>query len=239
MTRLSVNVNKIATLRNARGGTEPNVVEAAKRIQAFGGEGITVHPRPDARHITYADVRDLRTVVHTEFNIEGYPSQDFVDLVCEVGPEQVTLVPDPPHVLTSNAGWAVTEHRDMLKDVLSTFRDRGIRTSLFIETDRAQIEAAAAVGADRIELYTESFAVNHARLGREAAQPYAQAAEWAHHAGLGVNAGHDLNLANLRDFAESVPHLDEVSIGHALISDALYLGLSNAVAQYRACLHTP
>ena len=239
MTRLSVNVNKIATLRNARGGTEPNVVEAAKRIQAFGGEGITVHPRPDARHITYADVRDLRTVVHTEFNIEGYPSQDFVDLVCEVGPEQVTLVPDPPHVLTSNAGWTVTAHRDMLKDVLSTFRERGIRTSLFIETDRAQIEAAAAAGADRIELYTESFAVKHARLGREAAQPYAEAAEWAHQAGLGVNAGHDLNLANLRDFAESVPHLDEVSIGHALISDALYLGLSNAVAQYRACLHTP
>ena len=239
MTRLSVNVNKIATLRNARGGTEPNVVEAAKRIQAFGGEGITVHPRPDARHITYADVRDLRDVVHTEFNIEGYPSQDFVDLVCEVGPEQVTLVPDPPHVLTSNAGWTVTAHGDMLKDVLSTFRERGIRTSLFIETDQAQIEAAASVGADRIELYTESFAVQHARLGREAAQPYAQAAEWAHQAGLGVNAGHDLNLANLRDFAECVPHLDEVSIGHALISDALYLGLSNAVAQYRACLHTP
>ena len=239
MTRLSVNVNKIATLRNARGGTEPNVVEAAKRIQAFGGEGITVHPRPDARHITYADVRDLRTVVYTEFNIEGYPSQDFVDLVCEVRPEQVTLVPDPPHVLTSNAGWTVTAHRDMLKDVLSTFRERGIRTSLFIETDQAQIEAAASVGADRIELYTESFAVQHARLGREAAKPYAQAAEWAHDAGLGVNAGHDLNLANLRDFAESVPHLDEVSIGHALISDALYLGLSNAVAKYRACLHTP
>ena len=239
MTRLSVNVNKIATLRNARGGTEPNVVEAAKRIQAFGGEGITVHPRPDARHITYADVRDLRTVVHTEFNIEGYPSPDFVDLVCEVGPEQVTLVPDPPHVLTSNAGWTVTAHRDMLKDVLSRFRERGIRTSLFIETDQAQIEAAASVGADRIELYTESFAVQHARLGREASKPYAQAAEWAHQAGLGVNAGHDLNLTNLRDFAECVPHLDEVSIGHALISDALYLGLSNAVAQYRACLHTP
>ena len=239
MTRLSVNVNKIATLRNARGGTEPNVVEAAKRIQAFGGEGITVHPRPDARHITYADVRDLRAVVHTEFNSEGYPSQDFVGLVCEVGPEQVTLVPDPPHVLTSNAGWTVTDHLDMLKDVLSTFRARGIRTSLFIETDQAQIEAAAAAGADRIELYTESFAEEHARIGREAAQPYAQAAGWAHDAGLGVNAGHDLNLSNLRDFAESVPNLDEVSIGHALISDALYLGLSNAVAQYRACLHTP
>ena len=151
----------------------------------------------------------------------------------------MTLVPDPPHVLTSNAGWTVTDHLDMLKDVLSTFRARDIRTSLFIETDRAQIEAAAAAGADRIELYTESFAEKHTRIGREAAQPYAQAAGWAHDAGLGVNAGHDLNLSNLRDFAESVPNLDEVSIGHALISDALYLGLSNAVAQYRACLHTP
>ena len=161
MTRLSVNVNKIATLRNARGGTEPNVVEAAKKIQAFGADGITVHPRPDGRHITYADVRDLRSVVHTEFNIEGYPSNDFVNLVCEVKPEQVTLVPDPPHVLTSNAGWTVTEHLDMLKDVLSTFRECGIRTSLFIETDQVQIEAAASVGAARIELYTESFAVQH------------------------------------------------------------------------------
>ena len=239
MTRLSVNVNKIATLRNARGGTEPNVVEAAKKIQAFGADGITVHPRPDGRHITYADVRDLRSVVHTEFNIEGYPSNDFVNLVCEVKPEQVTLVPDPPHVLTSNAGWTVTEHLDMLKDVLSTFRECGIRTSLFIETDQVQIEAAASVGADRIELYTESFAVQHVFRGPEAAAPFATAAGWAHDAGLGVNAGHDLNLSNLRDFAESVPHLDEVSIGHALISDALYLGMSNAVSQYRACLHTP
>jgi pyridoxine 5-phosphate synthase len=236
MTRLSVNVNKIATLRNARGGTEPNVVEAAVRIQQFGAQGITVHPRPDGRHITYADVHALKPVVHTEFNIEGYPSDDFVALVCEVQPAQVTLVPDAPDVLTSNAGWQVTEHGDMLRDVLVTFKERGIRTSLFVETNRAQIEAAAAAGADRIELYTESYAVRHRDLGAEAASPYAEAARWAHQAGLGVNAGHDLNLDNLADFGREVPHLDEVSIGHALIADALYLGLSNAVAQYRACL---
>ena len=236
MTRLSVNVNKIATLRNARGGTEPNVVDAAVRIQQFGAQGITVHPRPDGRHITYADVRALKPAVYTEFNIEGYPSDDFVALVCEVQPAQVTLVPDAPDVLTSNAGWQVTEHADLLHDVLTTFKERGIRTSLFIETDQAQIEAAAAVGADRIELYTESYAVRHRDLGAEAAAPYAEAARWAHQAGLGVNAGHDLNLDNLADFGREVPHLDEVSIGHALIADALYLGLSNAVAQYRACL---
>ena len=236
MTRLSVNVNKIATLRNARGGTEPNVVDAAVRIQQFGAQGITVHPRPDGRHITYADVRALKPAVHTEFNIEGYPSDDFVALVCEVQPAQVTLVPDAPDVLTSNAGWQVTEHADLLRDVLTTFKERGIRTSLFIETDQAQIEAAATVGADRIELYTESYAVRHRDLGAEAAAPYAEAARWAHQAGLGVNAGHDLNLDNLADFGREVPHLDEVSIGHALIADALYLGLSNAVAQYRACL---
>ena len=236
MTRLSVNVNKIATLRNARGGTEPNVVDAAVRIQQFGAQGITVHPRPDGRHITYADVHALKPVVQTEFNIEGYPSDDFVALVCEVQPAQVTLVPDAPDVLTSNAGWQVTEHADMLRDVLATFKERGIRTSLFIETDQAQIESAAAVGADRIELYTESYAVRHRDLGAEAAAPYAEAARWAHQAGLGVNAGHDLNLDNLADFGREVPHLDEVSIGHALIADALYLGLSNAVAQYRACL---
>ena len=236
MTRLSVNVNKIATLRNARGGTEPNVVDAAVRIQQFGAQGITVHPRPDGRHITYADVRALKPAVHTEFNIEGYPSDDFVALVCEVQPAQVTLVPDAPDVLTSNAGWQVTEHADLLRDVLTTFKERGIRTSLFIETDQAQIEAAAAVGADRIELYTESYAVRHRDLGAEAAAPYAEAARWANQAGLGVNAGHDLNLDNLADFGREVPHLDEVSIGHALIADALYLGLSNAVAQYRACL---
>ena len=175
-------------------------------------------------------------MVHTEFNVEGYPSDDFVKLVCDARPEQVTLVPDPPDVLTSNAGWTVTDHADLLENVLAVFKAEGIRTSLFIETDEAQIHAAAAVGADRIELYTESFAVQHAAIGKAASEPFAQAAAWAHEAGLGVNAGHDLNLQNLRDFADSVPHLAEVSIGHALIADALYLGMSNAVAQYRACL---
>ncbi|MDA0729929.1 MAG: pyridoxine 5'-phosphate synthase [Bacteroidetes bacterium] len=236
MTRLSVNVNKIATLRNARGGDEPNVVRSAVRIQGFGADGITVHPRPDARHITYQDVRDLKEVVHTEFNVEGYPTADFIDLVCDVQPDQVTLVPDAPEVLTSQAGWKVTHHRDWLADILKTFTDRGIRTSLFIETDRAQIEAAAHVGAHRIELYTEPYAQSYVRLGAGAAHPFAEAALWAHEAGLGVNAGHDLNLQNLRDFAMNVPHLQEVSIGHALISDALELGMANAVAQYKGCL---
>jgi pyridoxine 5-phosphate synthase len=236
MTRLSVNVNKIATLRNARGGDEPNVVRSAVRIQGFGADGITVHPRPDARHITYQDVRDLKAVVHTEFNVEGYPTTDFIDLVCEVRPDQVTLVPDAPEVLTSQAGWKVTQHREWLADVLKTFADQGIRTSLFIETDRVQIEAAAHIGAHRIELYTEPYAHSHVRLGAAAAQPFAEAAMWAQQAGLGVNAGHDLNLHNLRDFAMNVPHLQEVSIGHALISDALELGMANAVAQYKGCL---
>lgn len=237
MTRLSVNVNKVATLRNARGGNIPDVLLAAERIQAFGADGITVHPRPDARHITYDDVRALRKVVYTEFNIEGYPSPDFIDLVLEVKPEQVTLVPDPPNVLTSNAGWNVSGHRSLLEGALKAFRLAGIRTSLFMENDEQQIREAADVGSDRIELYTEGYAVNHLNAGVSAADPYAQSAMLAHSLGMGVNAGHDLSLDNLKDFAAAIPHLDEVSIGHALISDALYLGLSNAVAQYRACLH--
>lgn len=236
MTRLSVNVNKIATLRNARGGQEPDVVEAAKRIEGFGADGITVHPRPDARHITYADVRALKEVVQTEFNIEGYPSADFVQLVCDVCPAQVTLVPDPPDVLTSNAGWRVTRHAEMLQDVLAQFHGCGIRTSLFMETDPREIEAAAKVGAQRIELYTESYARAHPTMGASAAAPFAGAARRAEQAGLGVNAGHDLNLTNLSDFASAVNPLSEVSIGHALISDALYLGLAQAVKQYKACL---
>lgn len=237
MTRLSVNVNKVATLRNARGGNIPDVLLAAERIQAFGADGITVHPRPDARHITYDDVRALRKVVYTEFNIEGYPSPDFIDLVLEVKPEQVTLVPDPPNVLTSNAGWNISGHRSLLEGALKAFRLAGIRTSLFMENDEQQIREAADVGSDRIELYTEGYAVNHLNAGVSAADPYAQSAMLAHSLGMGVNAGHDLSLDNLKDFAAAIPHLDEVSIGHALISDALYLGLSNAVAQYRACLH--
>ena len=236
MTRLSVNVNKIATLRNARGGQEPDVVEAAQRIERFGADGITVHPRPDARHITYADVRALKKVVQTEFNIEGYPSSDFVQLVCDVCPTQVTLVPDPPEVLTSNAGWRVTRHAGMLRDVLAQFHEAGIRTSLFMETNLPEIEAAAKVGAQRIELYTESYASSYPAMGTAAAAPFAEAARWAEQAGMDVNAGHDLNLANLSDFASAVQPLAEVSIGHALISDALYIGLSQAVAQYKACL---
>jgi len=237
MTRLSVNVNKIATLRNARGGDRPNVVLAAQRIESYGADGITVHPRPDARHITYDDVRALKQVVSTEFNVEGYPNEPFVELVLEVGPDQVTLVPDPPDALTSNAGWQVTQHRDMLQDVLSTFRQAGIRTSIFMENDRREIEAAAEAGADRIELYTEPFAVAYPEVGDQAAEPFAQSAAFAHSLGLGVNAGHDLNMQNLGAFARQVQPLAEVSIGHALIADALYVGLANAVAQYRACLH--
>lgn len=235
-TRLSVNVNKIATLRNARGGTVPCPIQAAGHLQRWGADGITVHPRPDARHITYADVRALRPVVHTEFNIEGYPSPDFVDLVLEVRPEQVTLVPDPPDALTSNAGWDTLAHGDLLQPILARFREAGIRTSLFIETDALRIQAAADLGADRIELYTEAFAAAHAAGQSEAATPFAEAARVAEAAGLGVNAGHDLNLHNLSDFAAAVQPLEEVSIGHALITDALYLGLQNAVGQYKEAL---
>jgi pyridoxine 5-phosphate synthase len=236
-TRLSVNVNKIATLRNARGGSIPDLLQAATQIQSFGAQGITVHPRPDERHITYQDVRDLRPVVHREFNIEGYPSEDFIKLVLEVRPEQVTLVPDPPNVITSNAGWNVPENEQMLKEVISRFSEAGIRTSLFMDTSEKGIYAAGQSGANRIELYTESYAVKHKDTGEDAAIPYARAATLAHGLGLGINAGHDLDLSNLRDFARNVPYLDEVSIGHALISDALYMGLSNAVAKYRACLN--
>ena len=236
-TRLSVNVNKIATLRNARGGSIPDLLQAATRIQSFGAQGVTVHPRPDERHITYQDVRDLRPVVHREFNIEGYPSDDFIKLVLEVKPEQVTLVPDSPNVITSNAGWNVPENEQMLKDVIDQFSKAGIRTSLFMDTSEKGIYAAALTGANRIELYTEGYAVKHRVTGEDAVIPYARAATLAHGLGLGINAGHDLDLSNLKDFSNNVPHLDEVSIGHALISDALYMGLSNAVAKYLACLN--
>ena len=231
-----MNVNKIATLRNARGGSVPCPIRAAEHLQRWGADGITVHPRPDARHITFDDVRALRQVVHTEFNIEGYPAPDFIDLVLEVRPEQVTLVPDPPDVLTSNAGWDTLGQGEFLRPILSRFRDAGIRTSLFIETDAARIEAAAALGADRVELYTESYAVAHAAGDPNPAGPYAASATVAAAAGLGVNAGHDLNLDNLAQFAREVIPLAEVSIGHALISDALYLGLQNAVGQYKEAL---
>jgi len=235
-TKLSVNVNKIATLRNARGGSIPNVLLAAERIQEFGAQGITVHPRPDARHITFEDVRALKGVVHTEFNIEGYPNESFINLVLEIMPEQVTLVPDPPDVLTSNAGWDAIGKASFLHEITARFKAAGIKTSIFMDTDEDQIRAAANTGTDRIELYTEAFAVGYKTEGADAAIPYARAATLANSLGMGVNAGHDLDLSNLRDFAFNVPHLTEVSIGHALISDALYLGLSETVKQYLHCL---
>ena len=238
-TNLSVNVNKIATLRNARGGAIPSVTLAAERIQNYGAAGITVHPRPDARHITYQDVRDLKKIVHTEFNIEGYPTEEFIDLVLEVKPDQVTLVPDPPEVLTSCAGWDAIENGAFLEEIISRFKTAGIRTSIFMDTDPYGMTAAALTGTDRVELYTEDYAINHKIIGAEAAVPYAKAAILAHSLGMGVNAGHDLDLSNLEDFALNVPYLDEVSIGHALISDALYLGMSNAVAKYISCLQPP
>jgi pyridoxine 5-phosphate synthase len=232
MTRLSVNINKIATLRNARGGDLPNVVKAALDCERFGAQGITVHPRPDERHIRYKDVLDLKPLLTTEFNIEGYPSRSFIDLVVGVRPAQVTLVPDPPGVLTSNAGWDTVKHASFLEEVISEFKNNGIRTSVFIETDPVMIRNAAKTGTDRIELYTESYAKNFSGGAETAVRPFADAAKIALEAGLGINAGHDLNLENLRFFSQNVPGLLEVSIGHALICDALYLGLENAVQLY-------
>ena len=236
MTKLSVNVNKIAVLRNSRGGNLPDVVRAACDVERFGADGITVHPRPDARHIRYADVRDLKRAVRTELNVEGNPIPSFVDLVCEVLPAQVTLVPDAPDAITSNAGWDTVANRAFLTDVAARFREKGIRVSLFVDPDPAMVAGARACGADRVELYTEAYARNY-RTGREeAVAAYVAAAEEARRQGLGLNAGHDLNLENLRYFAERIPWLDEVSIGHALICDALYYGLENTGALYRRCL---
>ncbi len=236
MVKLSVNINKIATLRNARGGNMPDVVKAAIDCERFGAQGITVHPRPDERHIRYQDVIDLQPVVRTEFNIEGYPSRSFIDLVKSVRPAQVTLVPDPPDALTSNAGWDTIKNKDFLTDVIAEFKESGIRTSIFIETDAEMINRAADVGTDRVELYTEPYAANFCIDKAAAVAPFTQAAWVAHEAGLGLNAGHDLNLDNLQFFAEQVPHLLEVSIGHALISDALYFGLHNTIQLYLRCL---
>ena len=232
MTKLSVNINKIATLRNARGGDVPNVLEAAKNIESFGAEGITVHPRPDERHIRYADVRELKPVLTTEFNIEGKPIQQFVNLVLETKPAQVTLVPDAEDAITSNAGWDTIKNRDYLKKVIAEFKAAGIRTSIFVDPVKEMIEGAAETGTDRIELYTEAFAVNYAKGDANAAKAYAECAGLAHKLGLGVNAGHDLSLENLKFFKENVPHLAEVSIGHALISEALYLGLEKTIKEY-------
>lgn len=232
MTRLSVNINKIATLRNARGGDFPNVVQAAIDIQNFGAQGVTVHPRPDERHIRYQDARDIKPIITTEFNIEGNPIPKFIDLVLEVKPDQVTLVPDAPDAITSNAGWDTITHADFLKEVINEFKDHGIRTSIFIDTDKNLIEAAAKTGTDRVELYTENFATAFSKSNLEAVKPYTESAILAHSLGLGVNAGHDLNLQNITFFKEQVPHLAEVSIGHALIAESLYFGLENVINQY-------
>ena len=232
MTRLSVNINKVATLRNARGGNIPNVLQVAVDCERFGAQGITVHPRPDERHIRYDDVRQLKPLVTTEFNIEGYPNKEFMDLVLEVKPTQVTLVPDPPGVLTSNAGWNTIENESILKEVIIEFKNAGIRTSIFIDADLKQIDNAPKTGADRIELYTESYAVGYAKNKEQAVAPFIDAAKLAYKLGLGINAGHDLSLENLKYFAQQVPYLSEVSIGHALIADALYLGLENTVQLY-------
>ncbi|MEI7490325.1 MAG: pyridoxine 5'-phosphate synthase [Bacteroidota bacterium] len=232
MTKLSVNINKIATLRNARGGNMPDLLRTALDCERYGAEGITVHPRPDERHVRYQDVYDLKPVLTTEFNIEGYPSEAFIELVLKVKPVQVTLVPDPPGVLTSNAGWDTIKHESFLKEVISGFKSSGIRTSVFIETDEKMIRNAAKTGADRVELYTEAFASAYKADPQKAVLPFQKAAETANDSGLGVNAGHDLSLENLHFFYQNVPHLLEVSIGHALICDALYYGLENTIQMY-------
>ncbi|MBN2666573.1 MAG: pyridoxine 5'-phosphate synthase [Bacteroidales bacterium] len=233
MTRLSVNINKIATLRNARGGNIPNVLTAAINCELFGAEGITVHPRPDERHIRYRDVFEIRPVIKTEFNIEGYPSDKFIDLVLAVKPDQVTLVPDAHDAITSNAGWDIPRYMLFLKDVIFTFKKAGIRTSLFVDTTPSNVENAALTGTDRVELYTEPYATLFNTDAPGAIGPFVTAAHIARDAGMGVNAGHDLNLDNLRFFRQNIPWLEEVSIGHALISDALYLGLENTIRMYK------
>ena len=238
MTRLSVNINKVATLRNARGGDVPNVVKVALDCEDFGADGITVHPRPDERHIRRKDVYDLRPLLRTEFNIEGYPTPEFMDLVLKVKPHQVTLVPDSPTQLTSNAGWDTKTHFDFLNEVLDEFNNAGIRTSVFVSTDAEMIEYAAKAGADRVELYTEPYATFYPEDRDKAIAPFVEAAQLAKNLGLGVNAGHDLNLENLDFFNKNIPWLEEVSIGHALICDALYHGLQETIALYKACLNS-
>jgi len=233
MTKLSVNINKIATLRNARGGNMPNLVKTATDIESFGANGITIHPRPDERHIKYQDARELKNIVKTEFNIEGNPVPKFIDLVLEVKPDQVTLVPDAVDAITSNAGWDTVKHIDFLKEVIETFKQAGIRTSIFVDADAKMVEGAAKTGTDRIEFYTESYAKIYGEGNLSAAvKPFAEAAKIAYSNGLGINAGHDLSLDNIKYFKENVPYLLEVSIGHALICESLYLGLDNVVNMY-------
>ena len=234
MTKLSVNINKIAVLRNSRGGDVPNLLQVALDAERFGADGITVHPRPDERHIRYADVYDLKPILTTEFNIEGNPIPKFIDLVCDVRPAQVTLVPDAEDAITSNAGWDTVRNADFLREVTTEFKKYGIRVSIFVDPVAEMVAGAAAVGADRVELYTEAYARQYRELSPEVAvAPYVKAAEEARHCGLGLNAGHDLSLENLAYFAEQIPWLDEVSIGHALISEALYLGLENTIGMYQ------
>lgn len=236
MTNLSVNINKVATLRNARGENVPNVQQVAMDCEQFGANGITVHPRPDERHIRYADVFQLRPLVKTEFNIEGYPSPEFMDLVLKVKPAQVTLVPDAPDALTSNAGWNVADNLEFLTSIVDSLREAGIRSSIFVGTDVENIKLAAKTGADRVELFTKPYADGYATNREEAVAPFVEASVAAHKVGLGVNAGHDLNLENLKYFHEQIPYLNEVSIGHSLISDALYLGLQETIKRYKECL---
>ncbi len=238
MTRLSVNINKIATIRNARGGNVPDVTLAAIRCEEFGAQGITVHPRPDERHIRYSDVREIRPLIKTEFNIEGNPEvQSFVDLVLEVVPNQVTMVPDAFGAITSNAGWDTVKNRSFLTDLCSTFKAKGIRTSIFIDPDPKMAEGAALCGADRVELYTAGYAEDYPKDPAKAIGPYLEAAKAAKNAGLGLNAGHDLSLENLNYFIRTIGWTDEVSIGHALISDALYLGLEKTIQAYLTEIH--
>ena len=232
MTKLSVNINKIATLRNARGGNVPDLLKVATDIQKYGAQGITVHPRPDERHIRYQDARDLRPIVYTEFNIEGNPQHNFIDLVLECKPEQVTLVPDAIGAITSSAGWDTIKNQSYLKEVIQEFKRNGIRTSIFVDPILEMIEGAKKAGTDRIELYTEEFASQYDLGNKNAIEPYAKAAILANELKLGINAGHDLSLDNIQFFKENIPNLLEVSIGHALISEALYLGLDNVVNMY-------
>ena len=232
MTNLSVNINKVATIRNARGGNRPDVLQVAQDCESFGAQGITVHPRPDERHIRYSDVYALKPLIKTEFNIEGYPSEKFIDLVLKVKPTQVTLVPDAPDAITSNAGWDVKSHFDFLNELVDTFTAQGIRTSIFVGTDLVNLEWAAKTGTDRVELYTEPYASTYSQDREQAIRPFVEAAQKAKSLGLGLNAGHDLSLENLAYFHQQIPWLDEVSIGHALICDALYLGLQETITRY-------
>lgn len=236
MTKLSVNINKIATIRNARGGNNPNILKVAQDCESYGADGITVHPRPDERHIRYADVIDLRPLLKTEFNIEGYPSASFIDLVLKVKPHQVTLVPDSPEQITSNAGWDTKKHVDFLSEIINELKSAGIRSSIFVDSNTEMLEYAAKTGTDRVELYTEPYASMYPTNPEEAVAPFVQAAQVARQLGLGLNVGHDLSLENLAYLHKNIPWIDEASIGHALVCDALYLGLKATIEQYKKCL---